>query len=54
MFPWVAVQITDLCFLYLFSPLPLSSNIGPLTGLWFDTIFLKRPNVMSQADSAGE
>ena len=41
-------------FYICFSPLPLSSNIGPLTGLWFDTIFLKRPNVMSQAASAGE
>jgi len=41
-------------FYICFSPLPSSSNIGPLTGLWFDTIFLKRPNVMSQAASAGE
>ena len=41
-------------FSICFSPLPSSSNIGPLTGLWFDTIFLKRPNVMSQAASAGE
>ena len=41
-------------FYICFSPLPSLSNIGPRTGLWFDTIFLKRSNVMSQAASVGE
>ena len=41
-------------FYICFSPVTSSSNMGPLIGLWFDTIFLKSPNVMSQAASAGE
>jgi hypothetical protein len=41
-------------FYLCFSPMPSSVGIGPLTGLWFDTIFLKKPNIISQTVSFSE
>ena len=52
----VAALLFSLVFVFYicFSPIPSSGGIGPLTGLWFDTIFPKKPNMTSQVVSSSE
>ena len=41
-------------FYLCFAPVPSSVGIGPRTGLWFDTIFLKKPNIVTQTVSLSD
>jgi len=41
-------------FYLCFAPVPSSVGIGPLTALWFDTIFLKKPNIVTQTVSLSD
>ena len=41
-------------FYLCFAPVPSSVGIGPLTGLWFDTIFLKKQNIVTQTVSSSD
>jgi len=41
-------------FYFCFSPIPSSGGIGPLAGLWFDTMFLKKPNINRQIVSSSK
>jgi hypothetical protein len=44
----VAALLFCLVFVFYicFSPIPSSGGIGPLTGLWFDTLFFRRNRIL--------